>query len=95
VDATSRLEARVHLLEKSRDRSRRIAWAASLLLAVLTLAALVPQAVPEIRTGRVILTRPDSGHVVLVAGPESSLILEKPDGSEIARFGGRVIRPAR
>jgi hypothetical protein len=91
----SRLEARVHALEKSGNRSRRIAWALGLLLAFFSMAALLPQATPEVRTNRLVLTRPDLGHIVLLAGPESSLVIESSNGSEIARLGGRPIRPVR
>jgi hypothetical protein len=99
MDALSRLESRIHSLEQSRDRNRRAAWALALLLAVLSAAALVPQTQEELRTQRLVLMRPGTStadsSTVLVAGPESSLVIQRTDGTEIARIGGPAVRPVR
>jgi hypothetical protein len=95
VDAMSSLEARVHALEKSGNRSRRAAWALGLLLAFLSLTALLPQATPEVRTSRLVLTRPNLGYIVLLAGPDSSLVIASSNGTELVRLGGRAVRPVR
>src|SRR5687767_2629070 len=99
MDAVASLEARIHSLEKSRDRSRRAAWALALLLALVSVVAMVPQAPEEVRTQRLVLVQPspspvDSG-VVLLAGPQGSLLIHTMDGSEIARFGGPAARHIR
>lgn len=102
--ANRTLEARVSALESSLRRSRRVALLLGAALALVTAAAMVPQATDqvtrqlisqptdEVTTRRLILTDPSSPGVVLVPGPASSLIIQTPSGEEVLRLGGPAAR---
>ena len=96
MDSTTQLEARVRILETSLRRSRLLALMLGLTVMLITGAAMVPQAQDEVTTERLVLTNgPDSSSVVLVAGTESSLVIETPTGEELLRLGGSPLRPLR
>ena len=99
MDPISRLEARIHSLENSRDRSRLVALALALVLALLVGAAWVPQEPSELTTPRLVLkgsgATPYDTDVVLVAGREGALVVQAPNGREVARIGGPAARQVR
>ena len=86
------LETRVEALEAALLRTRRFALFLAAVLVFLVSAAFGGQE-DEIRTSKLILME---GGVVpgisLVSGPGSSLVLQKPDGTEILRLGGSPLR---
>ncbi len=93
MDPTTQLEARVRLLETSLSRSRLLAFVLGLVVVLIAGAAQVPdaqEAQEVVTTERLVLTNgPDSAAaVVLVAGPESSLVIQTPAGEEVLRLGG-------
>ena len=108
MDSMATLEARVHRLESSLRRSHRVALLLGLALTLITAAAMVPQATDrvtgqllsqaqeQVTTRRIVLTNgaADPSGVVLVAGPQSSLVIQKPDGEEVLRLGGPAGRRA-
>ena len=96
----TRIEERVRRLERALSRSRLLALALGLsaLLLLSTGWSPWPQEAPtgEIRTQRLVLTNElDVEGVVLVAGPQSSLVIRTPGGEEILRLGGSPARPIR
>ncbi len=99
TDYTPTLEARVRALETSLHHIRRLAMLLGLALVLVAGVAMVPQATDpatppllsqsaDVTTGRLILTNPASPGVVLLPGPESSLIIQTSSGEEILRIGG-------
>ncbi len=96
MDSMTQLEARVRTLETSVRRSRLLAFLLGLAVVLITGAAQVPEAQDVVTTERLVLTNgPGSSSVVLVAGPESSLVIETPAGEEVLRLGGAVLRPIK
>ncbi len=96
MNPMTRLEGRVHRLETSLRRSRLLAFILGLAVVLITGAAQVPDAQEEVTTERLVLTNgPDSSAVVLVAGLESSLVIQTLDGEEVMRLGGPALRPAK
>ena len=99
MDAPSSLEARIHSLERSRDRHRSAAWTLALLLGLLSGAAMVQQTPEEVRTQRLVLLQagasPVDTGIILLAGPQGSLLIHTTDGTEVARFGGPAARHIR
>ena len=94
MEPMSTLEVRVEALESSLRRARRLALVLGAALAGITATAMVPQAPDQVTTRRLILTDPSSPGVVLLAGPESSLLIQTPSGQEVLRLGGPAGRPA-
>ncbi len=94
MDPTCTLESRVGALESSLRRTRRLALLLGVALGGITAAAMVPQASDQVTTQRLLLTGPASPGVVLIAGPESSLIIQTPSGEEVLRLGGPAGRQA-
>ena len=96
MDSMTQLEARVRTLETSLHRSRLLAFTLGLAVVFIVGAVQVPEAQEVqavVTTERLVLTNgPDSAPVVLVAGPESSLVIETPDGEEVLRLGGPAAR---
>ena len=96
MDPMTQLEARVCTLETSLRRSRLLAFVLGLAVVLITGAAQVREAQDVVTTERLVLTNgPDSSAVVLVAGLESSLVIQTPAGEEVMRLGGPSARPAR
>ena len=96
MDSMTQLEARVRTLETSLRRSRLLAFVLGLAVVLFTGAAQVPEAQEVVTTERLVLTNgSDASSVVLVAGPESSLVIETPAGEEVLRLGGRSLRHIR
>ncbi len=99
MDSMTQLEARVSTLETSLSRSRRLAFMLGLAVVLIVSAAQVPEAQEAqevVTTERLVLTNePDSTAVVLLAGPESSLVIETPAGEEVMRIGGSDLRRIR
>jgi hypothetical protein len=99
MDPMTQLEARVRTLETSLSRSRLLAFMLGLLVVLIVGAAQVPEAQEAqevVTTERLVLTNgPDSTSVVLVAGQESSLVIETPAGVEVMRIGGSAVREIR
>lgn len=105
MDAITRLEARIRSLETSRGRNRLAAWAFGLGLMLVTAAAMVPQTAQEAQEAqtaqeltarRITMTNEtDQTSIVLLAGPQSSLVIQTVDGQEIARIGGPAGRYSR
>jgi hypothetical protein len=85
-------------LERSLRRSRWLTAALGLGCLVVAAAAFAPQAqeaqTPEqLTTQRLVLTNAQSvPAVVLVAGPDASLIVQTPEGAEVIRLGGPAAR---
>jgi len=93
MDSITQLDARVRTLETSLHRSRLLAFMLGLAVVFVVGAAQVPEAQEVVTTERLVLTNgPDASSVVLVAGPESSLVIETPDGEEVLRLGGPAAR---
>ena len=96
MDSMTQLEARVCTLETSLHRSRLRAFLLGLAVVLVTGAAQVPEAQEAVTTERLVLTNgPDSSSVVLVAGPESSLVIKPLAGVEVLRLGGSAARRIR
>ncbi len=96
MDSMTQLEARVRTLETSLRRSRLLAFMLGLIVVLITGAAQVPEAQEVVTTERLVLTNgSDSSSVVLVAGPESSLVIQTPAGEEVLRLGGPAVRPVK
>ncbi len=96
MDSMTQLEARVCTLETSLRRSRLLAFLLGLAVVLVTGAAQVPEAQEVVTTERLVLTNgPDSSAVALVAGPESSLVIETLAGVEVLRLGGPAGRRIR
>ena len=86
------IEQRVEILEASLSRTRRLAISLAILLLMFASAAFVRQE-DEIRTSKLVLMESEQVEgIALVAGPESSLILQTPAGGEIMRLGGDPLR---
>ena len=93
MDSITPLEARVRTLETSLRHARLLTLMLGLGIALIAGAAVVPQEQDELTTGRLVLTNaPDSSAVVLLAGPESSLVIQTPTGEEVLRIGGPAAR---
>ena len=82
------------MLERSLRRSRQLALTFVLGIALIVAAAMVPQAQEyAVTTERLILNNaPDSSAIVLLAGPESSLVIQTLTGEEVLRIGGPAVR---
>ncbi len=94
MDSMTQLEARVRTLETSLLRSRLLAFMLGLAVVLMTGAAQVPEAQEAVTTERLVLTNgPDT--VVLVAGPESSLVVQTPAGEEVLRLGRMSVWPLK
>ena len=92
MDTQPSLEVRVESLEASLNRTRRFALFLAVLLVLFVSAAFGGEK-DEIRTSKLILMKAESsGGVSLVAGEDSSLIIQAPDGSEVLRLGGSPLR---
>lgn len=92
-DVLAPLEARVTSLETALRRSRALAAGLATALALVVLAAFSPQAQEDVTARRLVLTDAmDSAALVLVAGPEASLVLQSPTGEEVFRIGGNPAR---
>jgi hypothetical protein len=94
MGATSGLESRIRSLEASRDHCRTAAWGLGLIVAIMSAMAMMPSPPQELAAERIVLTQ-DSASVVLVPGPGSSLVIQTPEGEEVARIGGPAARRAR
>lgn len=94
MESIAALENRVRALETSLRRSRLLALMLGLTMFGVAGAALVPQAQEQVMTRRLVLTSglTDSSAVVLIAGPQSSLVIQTPAGAEILRLGGPAAR---
>jgi hypothetical protein len=91
--AFQRLETRIGSLETSLRRTRILAVALALSFVFAGLTAFAPQSQEEVSTQRLVLT--DSAGlaaIALVAGPQSSLIIQSPVGDEVMRIGGSPAR---
>jgi hypothetical protein len=97
------LETRIASLERANRRTRLLASALAAGLLLVATAAFTPrarallesvQAQEEVATQRLVL-QDAAGEpaIVLLAGPESSLVVVTPDGSEVVRLGGPPARP--
>jgi hypothetical protein len=87
------LDQRVASLEGSLRRTRVLALALGAAWLWLALAGFARQTQEEVVTQRLVLTdAADSAVVVLVAGPESSLVVQTPAGTEVVRLGGPAAR---
>ena len=99
MDSMTQLETRVRRLETSLHRSRLLAFMLGLVVVLIAGAAQVPdaqEAQEVVTTERLVLTNePDSAAVVLVAGPQSSLVIQTPAGEEVLRLGGPAARRIR
>jgi hypothetical protein len=93
MDSTSSLEGRVVALETSLRRTRLLAVVLGLSVLMILVPAFVPQAQDVVTTRRLVLTdATDSAAVVLLAGPEASVIIQTPSGDEVLRLGGAAAR---
>jgi len=93
MDSTSSLESRVVALETSLRRARLLALVLGLSALMILVPAFVPQAQDVVTTRRLVLTdATDSAAVVLLAGPEASVIIQTPSGEEVLRLGGAAAR---
>ena len=93
MDSMTQLEARVRTLETSLHRRRLLAFMLGLAVAFIAGATQVPDVQDVVTTERLVLTNgPDNSSVVLVAGPESSLVIETLAGEEVLRLGGPAAR---
>ena len=92
-DTPSELELRVHDLERSLRGSRRFVALLGSVVTILVLSAMLPQERDELQGPRLVLTdAAGAPAVVLLAGPESSLLIETPAGQEVLRLGGPPMR---
>jgi hypothetical protein len=92
-DVLAPLEARVTSLETALRRSRVLAAGLATILTLVVLAAFAPQSQENVTTRRLVLTDAmDSVALVLVAGPETSLVLQSPAGEDVFRIGGNPAR---
>jgi len=95
VNTQLSIEQRVEILEASLSRTRRLALSLAILLILFASAAFIKQE-DEIRTSKLVLMETEQVEgIALVAGPESSLILQTPAGGEIMRLGGDPLRIIR
>lgn len=86
------IEQRFEILDASLSRTRRLALSLVILLMMFASAAFIRQE-DEIRTSKLVLMESEQVEgITLVAGPESSLILQTPAGEEIMRLGGDPLR---
>jgi hypothetical protein len=89
----SQLESRIDRLEHTVRRSRTLSAILGSVVAILVLGAMLPQETDELKGTRLVLTDADGEpSVVLLAGPESSLLVETPEGREVLRLGGPAVR---
>ena len=87
------LDARVASLETALRRTRLLAFFLASAWLWLAAVGFARQAQEEVVTQRLVLTdAADSAVVVLVAGPESSLVVQTPEGAEVIRIGGPALR---
>lgn len=91
------LERRMARVERSLRRSRVAGATLAIALVLTSIVAMAPQQEPqELTLARLLLANvEDTSMVMLVAGPESSLVIQKPNGEEIARIGGPAARLVR
>ena len=93
IHTTPELESRIDQLERTVRRSRTLSALLGSVIAILVLSAMLPQERDELKGNRLVLTDSEGEpSVVLVAGPESSLLIETPGGQEVLRLGGPAIR---
>ena len=87
------LESRIDRLEQTVRRSRTLSAVLGSIVAILVLSAMLPQERDELKGNRLVLTDGEGEpSVVLVAGPQSSLLIETPEGREVLRLGGPAVR---
>jgi hypothetical protein len=93
MSSTRSLDARVASLESALRRTRLLAFCLASAWLWLAVAGFARQAQEQVVTQRLVLTdSADSAVVVLVAGPESSLVVQTPAGAEVIRLGGPAMR---
>jgi hypothetical protein len=91
MDSQASVKRRIEQLEASLRRMRRVIAALVLVLAVGAATAFVA-AEDEVKTPKLTLMNGSVAGVSLVAGSESSLVIQDPTGAEIMRIGGHPLR---
>ena len=108
MDSMTQLEARVRTLETSVRRSRLLAFLLGLAVVLITAVLYfdldeggdpdAPFGETGVAIGQEVVTTErlvladGLDAVVLVPGPESSLVIETPAGEEVLRLGGSPVR---